>query len=87
MDLCTPPSPFEKQEAASTKPRGEEVSLAACLASFLKEEPLGVDDMWYCPTCKTHRQASKKLDLWRLPEVLVVHLKRFSYTRWVWPEC
>jgi ubiquitin C-terminal hydrolase len=22
------------------------------------------------------------LDLWSLPEVLVVHLKRFSYTRW-----
>ena len=28
-----------------------------------------------------HRQASKKLDLWRLPEVLVVHLKRFSFNR------
>ena len=27
-------------------------------------------------------QADKKLDLWSLPEVLVVHLKRFSYTRW-----
>ncbi len=27
-------------------------------------------------------QADKKLDLWALPEVLVVHLKRFSYTRW-----
>lgn len=27
------------------------------------------------------RQASKKLDLWRLPEVLVIHLKRFSYSR------
>jgi hypothetical protein len=27
-------------------------------------------------------QADKKLDLWHLPEVLVVHLKRFSYTRW-----
>jgi ubiquitin carboxyl-terminal hydrolase 4/11/15 len=23
----------------------------------------------------------KKLDLWRLPEVLVIHLKRFSYTQ------
>lgn len=27
-------------------------------------------------------QADKKLDLWSLPEVLVVHLKRFSYSRW-----
>ena len=35
----------------------------------------------FCPGCKEHRQASKKLDLWRLPEVLVIHLKRFSYSR------
>lgn len=36
----------------------------------------------YCPGCKEHRQASKKLDLWRLPEILVIHLKRFSYSRY-----
>lgn len=36
----------------------------------------------YCPNCKEHRQASKKLDLWRLPEILVIHLKRFSYSRY-----
>lgn len=35
----------------------------------------------YCPGCKKHCQASKKLDLWRLPEILVIHLKRFSYSR------
>ncbi|GAA0183391.1 cysteine protease [Lithospermum erythrorhizon] len=48
----------------------------------MKEEPLGPDDMWYCPHCKEHRQAIKKLDLWRLPNILVFHLKRFSYGRW-----
>ncbi|KAG0447544.1 hypothetical protein HPP92_028275 [Vanilla planifolia] len=61
----------------------EPVSLYACLESFLKEEPLGPEDMWYCPSCKKHQQASKKLDLWRLPEVLVIHLKRFSYNRYI----
>lgn len=35
----------------------------------------------YCPRCKKPRQANKKLDLWRLPEILVIHLKRFSYNR------
>lgn len=35
----------------------------------------------YCPTCKRHQLATKKLDLWALPEVLIIHLKRFSYTR------
>lgn len=37
----------------------------------------------YCPRCKEHRQASKKLDLWRLPEILIIHLKRFSYSRFL----
>lgn len=37
----------------------------------------------YCPQCKEHRQASKKLDLWRLPDILVIHLKRFSYSKWL----
>ncbi|PUZ44791.1 hypothetical protein GQ55_8G152100 [Panicum hallii var. hallii] len=61
--------------------RGEALSLYACLDAFLKEEPLVPEDMWYCPRCKEQRQASKKLDLWRLPEVLVIHLKRFSFSR------
>lgn len=61
----------------------ESVSLYKCLEAFLKEEPLGPEDMWYCPVCKKHCQASKKLDLWRLPEILVIHLKRFSYSRFM----
>ncbi|XP_022731661.1 ubiquitin carboxyl-terminal hydrolase 8-like [Durio zibethinus] len=61
----------------------ESVSLYNCLQAFLMEEPLGPEDMWYCPGCKEHRQASKKLDLWRLPEILVIHLKRFSYNRFL----
>ncbi|KAL9332168.1 hypothetical protein ACSQ67_001778 [Phaseolus vulgaris] len=61
----------------------ESVSIYKCLEAFLKEEPLGPEDMWYCPTCKKPQQATKKLDLWRLPEILVVHLKRFSYSRYL----
>ncbi|KAD3641397.1 hypothetical protein E3N88_30621 [Mikania micrantha] len=64
-----------------TKP--ESISLFSCLDAFLKEEPLGPDDMWYCPGCKEHRQATKKLDLWKLPDIIVFHLKRFSYSRFL----
>ncbi|RDX76461.1 Ubiquitin carboxyl-terminal hydrolase 8, partial [Mucuna pruriens] len=65
-----------------TKRMQESVSIYKCLEAFLKEEPLGPDDM-YCPNCKKPQQATKKLDLWRLPEILVVHLKRFSYSRFL----
>ncbi|KAL3335885.1 hypothetical protein AABB24_031883 [Solanum stoloniferum] len=61
----------------------DSVSLYKCLEAFLKEEPLGPEDMWFCPGCKEHRQATKKLDLWRLSEILVIHLKRFSYSRFI----
>ncbi|CAN8303606.1 unnamed protein product [Cochlearia groenlandica] len=54
-------------------------SLFSCLEAFLAEEPLGQDDMWYCPACKEHKQANKKLDLWKLPDILVFHLKRFMF--------
>lgn len=37
-----------------------------------------ISDLWYCPKCKKHQQATKKFDLWKAPDVLVVHLKRFS---------
>ncbi|KAF7828086.1 ubiquitin carboxyl-terminal hydrolase 9 [Senna tora] len=65
------------------KTRQEAISLFSCLEAFLTEEPLGPDDMWYCPQCKEHRQATKKLDLWKLPDILVFHLKRFSYSRYL----
>eukprot|EP00794_Sanderia_malayensis_P007084 gene7084-7884_t len=58
------------------------IQLQDCLELFLTKEKLGADDPWYCPTCKIHQQASKKFDLWGLPTVLVIHLKRFSYNRW-----
>ncbi|XP_011041383.1 PREDICTED: ubiquitin carboxyl-terminal hydrolase 5 isoform X2 [Populus euphratica] len=70
-----------KYGAVNKKARAEPLSLYTCLEGFLREEPLVPEDMWYCPKCKERRQASKKLDLWRLPEVLVIHLKRFSFSR------
>lgn len=70
-----------KYAPPAKRTRGEPLSLYACLDAFLREEPLVPEEMWYCPRCKEQRQASKKLDLWRLPEVLVIHLKRFSFSR------
>lgn len=32
----------------------------------------------YCPTCKCHQQATKKVDVWSLPDLVIIHLKRFS---------
>lgn len=52
-------------------------SLDDCLRLFLKEERLTGDNQWYCSKCKKHRDATKKIDLWILPPILIVHFKRF----------
>ena len=36
----------------------------------------------YCPNCQKDQQATKKFDLWMLPSILVISLKRFSYNRY-----
>ncbi|KAI9094255.1 hypothetical protein K1719_021309 [Acacia pycnantha] len=79
--FCSLPEVF-KPGFLAKRPQ-ESVSLYKCLEAFLQEEPLGPEDMWFCPGCKVHCQASKKLDLWRLPEILVIHLKRFQYSRFM----
>ncbi|XP_072175057.1 ubiquitin carboxyl-terminal hydrolase 4-like [Diadema setosum] len=63
--------------------RKQQVDLSECLNLFLTEEILEKEDSWYCPACKKHQQATKKFDLWKLPKVLVIHLKRFSYNRFL----
>ena len=60
---------------------GPKISLNDCFQLFASEEVLGEEDQWYCGECKTHVRASKKIDLWKLPDTLIIHLKRFQYTR------
>uniref|UniRef100_A0A8C9RDR8 Ubiquitin carboxyl-terminal hydrolase n=1 Tax=Scleropages formosus TaxID=113540 RepID=A0A8C9RDR8_SCLFO len=75
---------FEKHESMEYKPQKKAFfKLKDCIELFTTKEKLGAEDPWYCPNCKQHQQATKKLDLWSLPPVLVVHLKRFSYSRYM----
>uniref|UniRef100_A0A8C2XTV5 Ubiquitin carboxyl-terminal hydrolase n=1 Tax=Cyclopterus lumpus TaxID=8103 RepID=A0A8C2XTV5_CYCLU len=75
---------FDKHESMEYKPHKKAFfKLKDCIELFTTKEKLGAEDPWYCPNCKQHQQATKKLDLWSLPPVLVVHLKRFSYSRYM----
>jgi len=58
------------------------LNLLDCVSLFTTNEKLGANDPWYCPKCKEFHQAMKKFDLFKLPQILVVHLKRFQYSKW-----
>uniref|UniRef100_A0A8C9VLJ9 Ubiquitin carboxyl-terminal hydrolase n=1 Tax=Scleropages formosus TaxID=113540 RepID=A0A8C9VLJ9_SCLFO len=58
-------------------------SLQDCLKLFSKEEKLTDSNRVFCRHCKAHRDSTKKLEIWKVPPILLVHLKRFSYEgRW-----
>lgn len=38
---------------------------------------LAQDDAWRCPHCQALQQGVVKLSLWTLPDILIIHLKRF----------
>ena len=56
-----------------------QVALSQCLDAFVREEVLEKGNAWHCPQCKKPRRSTKRLSLARLPPVLLVHLKRFTY--------
>lgn len=58
-------------------------TLQDCLRLFSKEEKLTDNNRFYCSHCRARRDSLKKIEIWKLPLVLLVHLKRFSYDgRW-----
>ncbi|RKP14024.1 hypothetical protein BJ684DRAFT_6764, partial [Piptocephalis cylindrospora] len=72
----TLPIPVKREKTGMT--------LTKCMEEFTREEQLGESEAWYCGGCKEHRRAYKRIDLWRTPEVLVVHLKRFNHRHGGW---
>ncbi|KAH6625711.1 hypothetical protein C7974DRAFT_361139 [Boeremia exigua] len=54
------------------------ITLDECLTETSKSETLSEDNPWYCSNCKEMRRATKTLDIWTVPDILIFHLKRFS---------
>lgn len=55
------------------------VSIEQCLQAFSRAEVLSGSNKWHCPKCKRDRDAKKTIQIWKLPRVLIVHLKRFYF--------
>ncbi|CAF4207350.1 unnamed protein product, partial [Rotaria sp. Silwood2] len=70
---------LEDDSVFNISPGDQDLTLQQCLQMFIEPEVLGPDDKWYCPYCKEHMQAEKIMSVWRLPPILIIHLKRFKY--------
>ncbi|CAF4585017.1 unnamed protein product, partial [Rotaria sp. Silwood2] len=54
-------------------------TLYDCFENLLAMEQLGPNGQWFCQNCQKPTDAIKKLDLFQLPRVLILQLKRFTY--------
>ena len=77
IPLLDDPAMREKRAQREKRAR-EGVSLDDCLDEFGKAEVLSESEAWFCPRCKEHRQASKRFQIWKSPDILIIHLKRFT---------
>ncbi|XP_070773169.1 ubiquitin carboxyl-terminal hydrolase 2-like isoform X1 [Enoplosus armatus] len=55
-----------------------EVSLKDCLRLFTKEDVLDGEERPTCNRCKARRKCTKRFSVQKFPQILVLHLKRFS---------
>ncbi|KAK4295896.1 hypothetical protein Pmani_031567 [Petrolisthes manimaculis] len=58
---------------------GPAVSLHHCLAAFFSADELKGDNMYSCEKCGKLRNGVKYSKVLQLPEVLIIHLKRFRH--------
>jgi ubiquitin carboxyl-terminal hydrolase 4/11/15 len=60
------------------------ITLGDCINNFCRQEKLEPGNEWYCPKCKKHTLASKKMELFYLPKILIICFKRFIRESFRW---
>lgn len=59
-------------------PEKEDTTLNEALKKFVSTELLNDDEKYFCTDCNKKVNATKKLNIWEPPNILVIHLKRFK---------
>ncbi|GMF33685.1 unnamed protein product [Phytophthora fragariaefolia] len=55
------------------------VALTKCMDALMREEAISLEDHWVCERCGVPREGSRFSAIWRLPDLVMVQLKRFQY--------
>ena len=83
LDILKKSQKAGKEKAKRARPGGSGIDLGVCLTEFCRSQSLSLDDNWRCPQCKDFREGRQNMNLWRLPDVLTFHIKRFNMSaRW-----
>ena len=53
-------------------------SLDELLDNYFREQDMSAEERFMCPRCGCKQLCRKKLDLWSVPQYLIIQLKRFE---------
>lgn len=73
--------PRDKKGAKSVKSSSSSSSgptLSDCFEFFRQPEKLDKENSWYCNVCKDHVQATKTIEIYKTPAVLILCFQRFK---------
>lgn len=56
----------------------DKITINDCFRLFNRPEKLSWQNEWYCSKCKAHKQAVKKIQVFKTPPILIITLKRFK---------
>ncbi|RAR01296.1 cysteine proteinase [Stemphylium lycopersici] len=77
IEVLNDPEIREKKAKRAAR-RKNGINLDECFTESSKSEVLSEENQWYCNRCKEMRRAEKTLEIWTVPDILIIHLKRFS---------
>ena len=60
------------------KSTNKDIKLEKLLSDFSKEEKLDKDNLYKCNNCNEESEANKKIEIYHVPKILIIHLKRFN---------
>jgi len=60
---------------SSPLPKSNNIDLNMCFGEFFREEPISG---FYCRKCQELTNHKKKTFLWKEPETMIIHLKKFN---------
>ena len=56
----------------------EKISINKCFEEFTKMQTLDENNLYKCPKCKENIAARNKIELYKIPKILIIQLKRFE---------
>jgi ubiquitin C-terminal hydrolase len=56
----------------------QKIEIDKCFEEFSKEETFDKDNLWNCPKCKKNIEAKNKIEIYQVPKILILQLKRFK---------